>query len=59
MEFKKVETREIAAYLKKIAVEGRRRQSRKPLKELAARSDGDVRGALNDLADSDAWAASA
>ena len=49
VEFKKVETREIAAYLKAIAGKEGAAIEETVFGELAARSDGDVRGALNDL----------
>jgi len=49
VEFKKVDTREITEYLKKIAKEEKNTIEESVLKEIAARSDGDVRGALNDM----------
>lgn len=49
VEFKKVETREIAAYLRSVAAKEGAAIEESVIGELAARSDGDVRGALNDL----------
>jgi replication factor C large subunit len=48
-EFKKVETREISALMKRITVMEKTPVSDDLLNEISARSDGDVRGALNDL----------
>jgi replication factor C large subunit len=49
IEFKKIDTREMSLYLKKIAAQEGKEVSDDAIKELAYRSDGDVRGALNDL----------
>ncbi len=49
VEFKKVESREMIEYLKKIAKQEGKELSDETTKEIAYRSDGDVRGALNDL----------
>jgi replication factor C large subunit len=49
VEFKKVESREIIDYLKRIANEEGQKVEEGALREIAYRSDGDVRAALNDL----------
>ena len=49
VEFKKVDTKEIMEYLRKIASKEGAKPSEDTLREISYRSDGDVRGALNDL----------
>lgn len=49
IEFKKVEIKEIAGYLRRIIKEEGEQVDDDTVSEIAHRSDGDVRGALNDL----------
>jgi replication factor C large subunit len=49
VEFKKIETREIAEYLKKVAEKEKIPVDDDAIREISARCDGDIRSALNDL----------